>query len=152
MINLIYTKTKAKERVYEDCRDFFSVHKKIEWFQDPFIQRVLKTIDRVQSIDGWCIISEDGIAIPPEYLSTGSKLVICVYLFPEYVFNVTQCGNNAFGFIHAICAVQDRTVLTYRYLPEKLLEGLELQKDYEPFNLEDYEELSDEWEKEGLED
>ena len=61
-------------------------------------------------------------------------------------------GNNAFGFIHAICAVQDRTVLTYRYLPEKLLEGLELKKDYEPFNIEDYEELSDEWEKEGLED
>lgn len=45
-----------------------------------------------------------------------------------------------------------RTVLVYRYIPEKYLEGLELQKDYEPFKLEDYDDKFDDWIEEILQD
>lgn len=40
-------------------------------------------------------------------------------------------------------------MLTYRYLPEFLLEGLELQKDGKPFKLEDYDDIVNDWLDEG---
>lgn len=59
---------------------------------------------------------------------------------------------NAFKFIQELCKKQDRTVLMYKYMPEQLLEGLVLQKDYKPFNLADYDDLVDDWLEESRQD
>lgn len=61
------------------------------------------------------------------------------------VFNMTQCGNNAFKCVSSICKHYDRTELTYRFLPFRYLEPLQLQKDGMPITLEEYEENVDDW-------
>lgn len=40
----------------------------------------------------------------------------------------------------------------YKYMPEQLLEGLVLQKDYKPFNLADYDDLVNDWLEESRQD
>lgn len=154
MLNLLYTRQKAPDitKAYQDCRYFFSKNKKAEWFKDPFVQTVMKGIDGTTLIDGFVLKNGDGDVIPPEYLPTGTKAVICTYEFPDLIFNGTQMGYNAFKFIQELCKKQDRTVLMYKYMPEQLLEGLVLQKDYKPFNLADYDDLVDDWLEESRQD
>lgn len=154
MLNLIYSKLKAPSNtiVCTDCRYFFFKQKKTEWFKDPFVQYLMKYVDNTTLVDGFVLKNAKGESIPPEYLSTGTKTAILVYEFPNMIFNATQMRDNAFLFVSALCKKQDRAVLTYRYLPEFLLEGLELHKDGKPFRLEDYDDIVDSWLAEGYDD
>ena len=154
MLNLIYSKLKAPNSttVLTDSRYFFSKQKKAEWFKDPFVQRLMEYVDGTTLVDGFVLKNGKGEIIPPEYLPTGTKTAILVYEFPNLIFNATQIGDNAFLFVSALCKKQDRTLLTYRYLPEFLLEGLELQKDGKPFKLEDYDNIVNDWLDEGYDD
>lgn len=154
MLNLIYCKenVKDKSKVCIDSRPFFSEVKQADWFQEPVIQSLLKNIDGTTVVDGFVLQNGNGEIIPPEYLPTGVKTAILVYKFPNMIFNGTQMGYNAFCFVRDLCKVQDRTLLTYRYIPTYLLEGLELRKDNVPFELKDYDNLVDDWLNEGYND
>lgn len=150
MLNLIYQRAKAKDvrSVRVDSRAFFSNKKKVEWFKDPFVQEIIGTVDHCRVIDGFVLENEEGNVIPPEYLSTGSKTAICVYEFPELIFNATQMGDNAFAFVLKLAKTRDVTVLTYRMLPYNWLKRLQVCKDYEPVDLGDWQRfavLQDEW-------
>lgn len=101
----------------------FQNHCKAEWFKDPFVQHLMKYVGGTTLVDGIVLKNAEGESIPPEYLSTGTKTAILVYEFPNMIFNATQMRDNAFLFVSALCKKQDRTVLTYRYLPEFLLEA-----------------------------
>ena len=154
MLNLIFTKNKALDpkMVYRDCRYFFSENKKAEWFKDPFVQKIMLGVDNTVLVDGLVLKNKDGDIIPPEYLPTGTKVMICVYEFPNLIFNATQMGYNVLWFLQELCKEHDRTVVTYKYLPEIFLEGLDLQKDYKSFKLEDYDDLVDDWLEESKSD
>lgn len=52
MLNLIFTKSKTRSRVYEDCRLFFNLHKELEWFQDKNAQIIMRAIDNVVKVEG----------------------------------------------------------------------------------------------------
>lgn len=115
----------------------------MEWFSDPYVQRVMKEVDRVEYVDGFVLKNEEGIAIPPEYLSTGAKTAICVYEFPDVIFNATQMGDNAFKFVLELSLKRDITVLVYRLLPYEAMRSLSLYKDYEPVSFDDWEDFYD---------
>ena len=139
MLNIIFQKAKAKDqdKIIIDSRIFFSVNKKKEWFSDKFVQLIMEKVDRVKVIRDFVLEDEDGNAIPPEYLSTGAKTAICIYKFPDMIFNLTQMGDNALVYALAVSKVTDITALCYRFLPYNLLMKVGFNKDYEPYNLSD---------------
>lgn len=150
MLNLIFQTGKAKNpaQVCPDSRAFFSIHKKKEWFTDPFVRKIIHEVDGASVLEGFVLQDSVGEIIPPEYLSTGAKTAICVYLFPDMVFNATQMGDNALKFVLALAVTRDVTLLVYRNLPYNGLLGIPISKDYEPVSFADAEEFydcMDEW-------
>ena len=157
MLNLIFQTGKAKDKskVCVDSRDFFSLHKKKEWFEDHFVRRIIREVDHAEVIRGFVLENDEGEAIPPEYLSTGAKTAICVYEFADMIFNATQMGDNAFKFVIELSRKRDITILVYRDLPYNGLRGISLYKDYEKAEYADadeFYELMDEWLKEIMND
>lgn len=159
MLNLIFSRYKAKDGsfVHVDSRAFFSAEKKSAWFQDPYVQEIIKTVDGATVVDGLVLKSRDGEIIPPEYLSTGSKTAICSYEFPNDVFNATQMGDNAMYFVLKLALKRDVTLLTYHDIPLIWLQELKLQKDYHDIDITemdsaDFYDMYDEWLEEGLQD
>lgn len=155
MLNLIFQRNKAKDpsAVIADCRGFFDLKKKASWFQDPFIQKILELIDGATVIDGLVLKSRTGDVIPPDYLSTGAKVMICIYEFPDLVFNITQMGNNVIPLLIELCSKEDRTVLSYRLIPIYQLSEIPLQKDYQNYQVsEDSYDDVDEWLEEIMND
>lgn len=152
MLNLIFQKAKTDKTVIVDSRRFFFANKKEEWFQDKVVQNIMWYVDNAKLVEGFCIRDRLGKIVPPEYLSTGCKTAILVWLYPEKVFNMTQCGNNAFKCVSDICVKYDRTELTYRFLPLRFLKNLKLQKDGVDITLDEYDELVDDWLEEIMND
>ena len=66
MLNLIFSKYKAEPGVlvHTDSRAFFSFEKKVEWFQDPFVQEIIRVVDGATVIDGMVLKSAAGEIIP----------------------------------------------------------------------------------------
>lgn len=140
MLNLIFQKAKAKDpkTIRVDSRDFFSIEKKVEWFQDPFVQQIIREVDHAECEEGFVLRNEEGVAIPPEYLSTGAKTAICVYEFPDLIFNATQMGDNALNFVLQLSLERDITLLVYRVLPYDYFRDLDVYKDYKKVEFEDW--------------
>lgn len=158
MFNVIFQIAKAKDpdNVIVDSRMFFSINKKKEWFSDPFVQLLLDKVDRVKVIKDFVLEDENGNAIPPEYLSTGSKTVICIYEFPEKVFNITQVGDNALAFVSVLSKHRDITGLCYRFLPYDQMIDVDFYKDYQKFkigNIVEFDTINRKWlEEESIND
>lgn len=142
---MVFHSKAAKGKVYPNCKHFFSKSKQESWFQDDVIKRIINHVDGATVVEGLVLRDRDGNIIPPEYLSTGCKTAILIWEYPDLVFNVTYCGNNAFACVADICKHYDRTILTYRYLPVELLKDVILQKDYCSISLEEYDDKVEEW-------
>lgn len=157
MLNLIFQRNKAKnpKDVLIDSRGFFSRFKREEWFSDAFVQEIIHTVDKAEVISGFVLKGYDGSVIPPEYLSTGSKTMICIYEFPGKIFNITQMGNNVVPFLVELCKKRDVTALTYREIPYRFFGKMGFTKDYEPVSYEDdidYYDKFEEWLEEMFND
>ena len=95
MLNLIFQKRKTTMPVYVDSRTFFSINKKEFWFTNKVVQIIMDYVDGTKLVDGFVLKDRLGRIIPPEYLSTGSKTAILIWLYPEVVFNVTHKNSNS---------------------------------------------------------
>lgn len=116
-------------------------------------KKILELIDGATVIDGLVLKSRTGDVIPPDYLSTGAKVMICIYEFPDLVFNITQMGNNVIPLLIELCSKEDRTVLSYRLIPIYQLSEIPLQKDYQNYQVsEDSYDDVDEWLEEIMND
>lgn len=155
MLNLIFQRAKAKDpsSVMVDCRNFFSRVKQDSWFEEEFVINLIKEIDGAEVVQGCILRDRFGKVIPADYLSTGSKVMICILKFPEKIFNLTQMGNNVLPFLIKLCAKEDRTVICYRDIPIYELSQIPLQKDYEDYcvNEDSYDDV-DEWLEEIMND
>lgn len=155
MLNLIFTTKKAKnpDSVIVDCRDYFNRVKEDSWFQDDFVKSIIKGVDRADVVDGCVLRNEFGKVISADHLSTGSKAMICIYEFPDKIFNITQMGNNVLAWLMQLCEKEDRTVICYRDIPIYKLSEIPLQKDYIPYKVHDdsYDDV-DEWLEEIMQD
>jgi len=62
-----------------------------------FTRRVLSEIDEAEYVDQWGFRgrTEHLGKLDKYMLSTGAKTVLNVQQFPEYCFNLAECGNNA---------------------------------------------------------
>lgn len=153
MLNLIFCKDKAcGKKVIIDSRPYFRQFLKKEWFSDSVVQNIIKLVDNSECMGDYVIKNSAGELIPPEWLSTGVKTAILIWKFPDIIFNLTQCGNNALACVASICKVYERTELTYRYLPWVLLEDIEVRKDNILVDHDKYYENIDSWLEECLND
>ena len=154
MINLIFQKSKANGKmVVQDNRAFFRKYYDPKWFDDYVVQNIIYYVDRAEVIMDDILRGFNGKTIIPEQLSTGAKTAILVWKFPDVIFNMSQCGDNAFKCVMDICSDgDDRTEMTYRYLPEKQLRRTKVLKDGKDFDMDDYDDLVDEWLLESLND
>lgn len=66
-------------------------------FEQKFIQEIIMSIDHVAYIGSHRVLSkfEENLAISVRELSTGCKTAINVCSFPDRIFSVAECGDNA---------------------------------------------------------
>lgn len=80
------------------------------WLEDPFAQRMIKSVDKAKVIAPTIIESPVLGMIPPTQLSGGVKTLLLIYNVPEKVFNASTCGDNCAWWILRIASKQDVTI------------------------------------------
>ena len=86
------------------------------WFEDPFAQRIIKSIDRGTVLGPNAIETRALGIIPPEKLSSGTKTLLLMYFMPETVYNASNCGDNCSYWILRIAAKQNITINLYHLM------------------------------------
>lgn len=81
-----------------------------EWFDDPFVKRMIKEIDESEAVSAYLIKSPVLGAINFERLSGGVKVLIMLYKMPEMQQWGSSCGDNCMPLLAEISRRQDITV------------------------------------------
>ena len=97
------------------------------WFEDLFVQRMIRDIDKSEFLSGRIIDSPFLGHIPPEKLSGGVQTLIMIYEKPEIIFDATSCGPNCAEYLLEIGEKKDITVNLNYLMPFKNLEPFEIR-------------------------
>lgn len=92
---------------------YFNLMKKKEWFEDQFVRKVIKEIDKSEVISGEYIESPVFGGMSPERLSSGTKALILMRCDPQYTVYATRCGDNCFPFIKELAEIQDVNIMLH---------------------------------------
>lgn len=87
-----------------------------DWFEDPFAQRIIKSIDRGTVLGPNAIETRALGIIPPEKLSSGTKTLLLMHFMPKTVYNASNCGDNCSYWILRIAAKQNITINLYHLM------------------------------------
>lgn len=82
----------------------------LEWFEDPFVKKIVKDIDKSEVISPRLIDSPVLGPIGPRNISGGTKTLILMYKLPDEIFNASSCGDNCAKWILEISKLQDITI------------------------------------------
>ena len=80
------------------------------WFDDEFVRRMVKSIDKSAVLDGGVIESRVLGKVPPTGLSGGVKTLILIYFDSERVFNASTCCDRCAWWILRMASKRDVTV------------------------------------------
>lgn len=94
----------------------FQNHCKAEWFKDPFVQKMIQTIDHTSWLHDLTFKNLDLGVTTVEHLSNDVKVLIMLYEMPELPMWGSSCGDNCNGFIVEISKMHD-IHLKYSHLP-----------------------------------
>lgn len=101
----------------EDCvidvARYFNIVKRPDWFDDEFVRRAIREIDKSEVIEGEFIKSPVFGAMAPERLSSGCKAVILLRKMPHYIVYGTRCGDNCYPIINELGKIQDIRILLH---------------------------------------
>lgn len=91
------------------CADkYFDLNYFPEWLDDPLVKEIIKDVDKSEVISGYAIKSPILGVVSPEWLSGGTKALICMYKDENgFVFNGTDCGDNCAKWILEISKIKD---------------------------------------------
>lgn len=81
-----------------------------QWLQDPYVQKMIKDIDRATVLDQGLIQSPVLGMIPPKNLSGGVKTLILLYKDYSQVYNVSTCGDNCAKWILDMAKQRNLTI------------------------------------------
>lgn len=96
---------------------YFNYHYKTEWFEDELNKKMIEDIDKTKHISDNIFESEVLGTIPPQYLSGGVKALICMNSDTNnYVFNLSNCGDNCAKWVYEIAKNKDLLVTTHHYM------------------------------------
>lgn len=80
-----------------DVEKFFGVTKLLDC---DFVKKVLERIECGRYMSEYTFYDRFGDGMKSNCLSTGSKILICTYTYPEYVINATELGDNGISLLH----------------------------------------------------
>lgn len=86
---------------------FFNNTYEEEWIIDPFVSKIIKSVDGSQVKDKVCIISPVLGQIPPEKLSGGVKALILMDKYDDFYTDLIVFGSNCEDFILEIAQKKD---------------------------------------------
>ena len=106
MLNIIFGAVFCPDCVM-DPRVWFQRNKMPEWFSDPFAQRIIKDIDEADVLFEEALRDRWGHGMPPDYLCSGTKTLLCIYHSPETWFNGNMMGENCVPYLLEMAKTMD---------------------------------------------
>lgn len=70
-----------------------------EWFDDPLVKEMVKDVDDSEVVGPYLIISPVLGPIAPTHLSGGVKVLILLLKDPNFIYNISNCGDNCAKWI-----------------------------------------------------
>lgn len=101
--------------VYNTSAYFNNVYSP-DWFEDPFAQRIIKSIDRGTVLGPNAIETRALGIIPSEKLSSGTKTLLLMHFMPNMVYNASNCSDNCSYWILRIAAKQNIIINLYHLM------------------------------------
>ena len=120
MLNIIFGRENVPKelvpKVVLDSRSYFSLFKKPEWFEDPFVKEFLKSVDNTTVLFEEALKDYKGRGISTTMISTGEKTVCCIYFdVDDRIFYGASMGNNCLPFLVRIAQKKDITIFLEHY-------------------------------------
>ena len=97
------------EAIFDTATYFRNVYQE-SWLDDPFAQRMIKSVDKSEVLGDRLIRSRALGLIPPTDLSGGVKTLLLIHNLPEKVFNASTCGDNCAYWILRMASKRDITI------------------------------------------
>lgn len=143
----IYKRKKdiPQEMEYIELNDVFFNQNTVERF-DKRAADIISQIDDSKLLGKYKIESKfNQVILDVDRLSTGCKTVLNVMYFPDKVFCIKECGNNALEILYSLdCG---SVYSDYALIPFEMKKVLTCSEDTKRM-IDDYEELKEWWEDE----
>ena len=113
---------------------------------DGRAKNIIEQIDEAKILSRFKIESKfNGVTLDIDCLSTGCKTVLNVLYFPEIVFCLKECGDNALELLFCLehgAVYSDYALIPFAMSPVKVISGDVTR------TIDDYDELKEWWENE----
>lgn len=113
---------------------------------DGYAKKIIEQIDEAELISKYKIKSKfNDVILDVDHLSTGCKTVLNILYFPDKVFCLKECGENALEILYSLkkgCVYSDYALIPFD------IDTLEVSVDSGAKIIDDYEELREWWENE----
>lgn len=131
-----------KEIEYIELNDLF-FNKNTAIKLDERAERIIEQIDESKLAGKFKIVSKfNGVILDIDCLSTGCKTVLNVMYFPDKVFCLKECGENALEVLYSL---ENGAVYSdYALIPFDM-KSVEAVTGTEKMVIDDYEELKEWW-------
>ena len=130
---------------YVELNDLFFNQNTVS-FIDKQAEKIIEMIDGSQLISKYKIYSRfDEIALDIDRLSTGCKTVLNVLYYPNKVFCLKECGNNALEILYHF---ENGHVFSEYALIPFIMDTVAVQSESGKKIINDYEELREWWDSE----
>ena len=127
---------------YVELNDLFFNQNTVSMI-DERAEKIIKIIDDARLIGKYKICSRfDEIALDIDRLSVGCKTVLNVLYYPDKVFCLKECGNNALEILYGL--VDGYVYSEYALIPFDM-DSVVIQSKSEKKVISDYEELKEWW-------
>lgn len=97
------------EEIYNTSVYFKNVYED-EWIIDPFVKKMIKSVDKGEVINEKIIDTKALGTIDPTRLSGGVKTLILMNFIDDKIFNASNCGDNCAKWILKIAKKKDLTI------------------------------------------
>ena len=107
MLSIIYGK--YEDSIYNTSVYFNNTFQKT-WLDDPYVRKLIKSVDKSEVIGDYLIKSKALGMISPNQLSGGVKTLILTYFKPDIIFNASTCGDNCARWFLDMSKKEDRII------------------------------------------
>lgn len=149
MLHIIFGRETIGEKNYVlDSRIFFRRNKRLEWFEDAFVQEFLFQIDKSRVIAQEALLDYRGRGISSEMMSTGCKTLCCIYFCHQNnIFNGSMMGDNCIPFLMQIASSHNVSIVLEHYMdfPEKHFTAGEIMMGDKLLSQDDYDDAFSNW-------
>ena len=143
--------------IFKSKKDIPDEMEYVELNELYFVQNTVSLIDErakefIEKIDGSKLISKykisscfNGVALDIDKLSAGCKTALNILYYPNKVFCLKECGNNALELIYGL--EHGNVYSEYALIPFDM-KAVKVQTKEQKYIINDYEELKEWWENE----